>query len=936
MVPFSKIQDQVNVTPAQQTNERSTNSVSYQLKQVIGKGSYGIVYKAINRRTEQVVAIKELYYNNDTELQDIMVEIDLLKNLDHVNIIKYHGFIQKLSNLYIILEFASHGSLKNLMMQRPEKHLNEKETRIYIKQTINGLVYLHEQGVIHRDIKAANLLLDASNTIKLADFGVSTSVANSAMTLAGSLNWMAPEIITNKGASTLSDIWSLGATIIELLTGNPPFHKLMDINIYYAIENDVFLPPENLSTNCQNILNLCFQKNMFKRPSAVSLLKHPWLKDITQSTQLPENLDFKSAKFLQFREDFEKDDLNWDDDFMDNQNLQNIKPSVESRSSSPVKDNLYLDTFNENDGTIHDGYHYLQKLKDREKLKSTILSIQTIFKDCKTDHILNALLPLLKCSPDHTDIVVSILSFDFEYNNAKLRNRLVECGGIPYIINNESIITTCFLKDRTFPYKILFQCGVMNNNNINKFKNNPQVYFRLLYKYLQATSLSFFYSWCESNLDCELIMEHIQNDKKVQAIILRLASVDYESHWLLNKLVPLLCQQKNQDSFYSSQVLYTILKSLAFMTQHSHCTIMHDNDGDMNDGNSLNSHSSSSSPTDRTILMTPSPLKLNSPIKSNFKNFGDSTRTSKIILKDDFENWLLGLLNHTTLFVNDNGDTSTTGSSTSSNSNVVNIKNNNNNNNIHVWKYFTKVCLNTIQINNKNRSFAKLLFQKPKFMSLINYILDQHELVPNKMATHLASVLQQLLNVLIEIVNLNTIHPDFVHLILRFLQFKDFISGGIEIVVKILSSSSTLSKENMNLITLKDLTDAFYKFEANNINFNSFLGKYTRLCSLQRKYSFLSGLSNEIIMHPGFSKDFKVFFKLYENSLLIQIEILKLLKGLFVTCDITDPVVEKNYKKLVKFLSANWDNKSNKETRQVGKDSVLIIQLCNDITNLYK
>lgn len=186
--------DRVNLTPIQRASEKS---VQYHLKQVIGRGSYGVVYKAINKHTDQVVAIKEVVYENDEELNDIMAEISLLKNLNHNNIVKYHGFIRKSYELYILLEYCANGSLRRLI-SRSSTGLSENESKTYVTQTLLGLKYLHGEGVIHRDIKAANILLSADNTVKLADFGVSTIVNSSALTLAGTLNWMAPEILGNR------------------------------------------------------------------------------------------------------------------------------------------------------------------------------------------------------------------------------------------------------------------------------------------------------------------------------------------------------------------------------------------------------------------------------------------------------------------------------------------------------------------------------------------------------------------------------------------------------------------------------------------------------------------------------------------------------------------------------------------------------------------
>jgi serine/threonine protein kinase len=117
-----------------------------------------------------------------------------------------------------------------------------------MSQVLQGLVYLHEQGVIHRDIKGANILTTKDGTVKLADFGVATKSNVNEYSVVGTPYWMAPEVIELSGASTSSDIWSLGCTVIELLDGRPPYHKLQPMPALFRIVNDDHPPlPEGAS-----------------------------------------------------------------------------------------------------------------------------------------------------------------------------------------------------------------------------------------------------------------------------------------------------------------------------------------------------------------------------------------------------------------------------------------------------------------------------------------------------------------------------------------------------------------------------------------------------------------------------------------------------------------------------------------------------------------
>jgi hypothetical protein len=147
-----------------------------------------------------------------------------------------------------------------------------------MSQALQGLLYLHEQGVIHRDIKGANILTTKEGLVKLADFGVATKSNLAEYSVVGTPYWMAPEVIELSGATTASDIWSLGCTAIELLDGKPPYHKLQPMPALFRIVNDDHPPlPEGASPAVRDFLMQCFQKDPNLRVSAKKLLKHPWI-----------------------------------------------------------------------------------------------------------------------------------------------------------------------------------------------------------------------------------------------------------------------------------------------------------------------------------------------------------------------------------------------------------------------------------------------------------------------------------------------------------------------------------------------------------------------------------------------------------------------------------------------------------------------------------
>ncbi|KAF7365522.1 Cytokinesis protein sepH [Mycena venus] len=258
-------------------NPKSLND--YQLGDSLGKGAFGQVYRALNWATGETVAVKEIQLSNipKGELGEIMSEIDLLKNLNHENIVKYKGFVKTREYLYIILEFCENGSLHNISKRFGK--FPESLVAVYISQVLEGLMYLHDQGVIHRDIKGANILTNKDGTVKLADFGVAsntTSVNDGAVV--GSPYWMAPEVIEQSGATTASDIWSVGCVVIELLEGHPPYHTLDPMPALFRIVQDDCPPiPEGASPIVKDFLYHCFQKDCNLRISAKKLLRHPWM-----------------------------------------------------------------------------------------------------------------------------------------------------------------------------------------------------------------------------------------------------------------------------------------------------------------------------------------------------------------------------------------------------------------------------------------------------------------------------------------------------------------------------------------------------------------------------------------------------------------------------------------------------------------------------------
>eukprot|EP00758_Cryptobia_borreli_P016979 Tbor_TRINITY_DN6152_c3_g2::TRINITY_DN6152_c3_g2_i2::g.21460::m.21460 len=263
----------------------------WQKVRMIGKGSFGAVYEAtlLSGRTV-CIKIVELGQIVEREgMEKFKNEIILMKRLNHINIVQYYGSLQdeKANTLNIFMEYVTGGSLNHYLKKFPSLPL--ETIRGWTYQMVCGVKYLHDQGIVHRDIKGDNILVTMEGVLKLADFGCSKSIdgvcskTHGCNTMVGTPYWMAPEVIMcdGPGYGMKSDIWSVGCTIVEMITGKPPWPECNSIwAAVYKIANSTGLPteiPKDLDPELMNFLEKTFERDPGKRASASELMKHPFL-----------------------------------------------------------------------------------------------------------------------------------------------------------------------------------------------------------------------------------------------------------------------------------------------------------------------------------------------------------------------------------------------------------------------------------------------------------------------------------------------------------------------------------------------------------------------------------------------------------------------------------------------------------------------------------
>jgi serine/threonine-protein kinase 24/25/MST4 len=288
----------------------------YDVFELIGRGSFGHVYRAVRRDSGATVAIKTVNLEEaEEEIETIQQEIALLSQCKSPHVTQYIESFVHGSDLWIVMEYLAGGSIADILeaQEQEQVQLTELQIATICRAMLQSLEYLHTQDKLHRDIKAANVLLSADGRVKLADFGVSGqlySTASKRNTVVGTPYWMAPEVIQGEPYDQSADIWSLGITAYEMATGKPPYYKLHAMRALFLIPTKD--PPRLDETSGDwsdvfcSFVSACLQKEPSKRPSAIALRSHPFIQAAIEDSNSLRDLAARSIERQQRRQNSQR------------------------------------------------------------------------------------------------------------------------------------------------------------------------------------------------------------------------------------------------------------------------------------------------------------------------------------------------------------------------------------------------------------------------------------------------------------------------------------------------------------------------------------------------------------------------------------------------------------------------------------------------------
>ena len=257
----------------------------FTMGKLLGTGAYASVKSAVLKSDGKKFALKtyEKYRLTDpSKKKNVGREIEILKKLEHRNIVKMFDVIETPKQLHLVLEFVPGGSLGAMLKKRPNRRLEEIECKGLFRQLVAGVDYIHSQKVTHRDLKLENLLLENEDVIKIIDFGFSTCFSHEKKVklFCGTPTYMAPEIVSRKEYSgPPADVWALGILLFVMLSGCFPFKAPTDRELFKKIEKGVFSVPSHVSAGARALIHRILVVDPCARPKANEIFMDSWLNE---------------------------------------------------------------------------------------------------------------------------------------------------------------------------------------------------------------------------------------------------------------------------------------------------------------------------------------------------------------------------------------------------------------------------------------------------------------------------------------------------------------------------------------------------------------------------------------------------------------------------------------------------------------------------------
>ena len=475
----------------------------YEIKETIGKGTFSIVKLGINKITNEKVAIKILKKKKMQKNKDklrLEREINILKRLHHINLIKIHKISEESDNYFIVMEYCENGELFNYIVAH--ERLSEDETAYFFYQLINGLDYIHHKNIVHRDLKPENLLLSQGNILKIVDFGLSNYYYPEEQLLStpcGSPCYASPEMVCgNKYNGFKIDVWSCGIIIFAMICGYLPFEDPNNEILFKKIMKCKVDYPEYLSEEVLDILNKIIVIDPNKRINIEQIRQHPFYlkgknefkkkhKDLIEQVELIENNDSEDNNI--------EDDIVFNHDNFYDSGL-NIKKSKSS--------NLLKEFDNKNDVHLFQFKKQLQKFKlDKNLIKKDNVNNSVKHKETinikNKDKLKEALMNKFKMNNGLNKVLSNKIRL--KETNEKINNSLknIEKNIFERIDNKENINSEIYNSNAL--------------NDLSSFNTPLSDDLRMKYSEINSLEKKIFYSNSKNKVNLNILNQLLNKEK---------------------------------------------------------------------------------------------------------------------------------------------------------------------------------------------------------------------------------------------------------------------------------------------------------------------------------------------------------------------------------------------------------------------------------------